>query len=181
MSWSREEVSGRGDTIRTCDLFHPMEARYQTAPRPATGKGLYPRGLGVNGDGLARSAEFIRLGNSRGQRNSAPGPVTTGRASLKESLASCISRVDFLEFLHRSSGGEGKRGDEQRERAPALFIRPGGSRKLRKACDMVWSVGGFQGFSFFLGEPERDSGDRVLQVTRLGGPNDRGRYARFGE
>ena len=25
---------GRDDTIRTCDLFHPMEARYQTAPRP---------------------------------------------------------------------------------------------------------------------------------------------------
>ena len=28
--------SGRGDWIRTSDLFVPNEARYQTAPRPET-------------------------------------------------------------------------------------------------------------------------------------------------
>ena len=30
----RWEFDGRGDRIRTCDLFVPNEARYQTAPHP---------------------------------------------------------------------------------------------------------------------------------------------------
>lgn len=37
------QITGRGDTIRTCDLFHPMEARYQTAPRPDEHRAVYLR------------------------------------------------------------------------------------------------------------------------------------------
>jgi hypothetical protein len=28
---------GRGDKIRTCDPLHPMQVRYQAAPRPDRG------------------------------------------------------------------------------------------------------------------------------------------------
>ena len=29
-----ESLIGRGDKIRTCDPLHPMQVRYQAAPRP---------------------------------------------------------------------------------------------------------------------------------------------------
>jgi hypothetical protein len=31
------KLIGRGDKIRTCDPLHPMQVRYQAAPRPDRG------------------------------------------------------------------------------------------------------------------------------------------------
>ena len=31
------QKNGRDDRIRTCDILHPKQARYQTAPRPDNG------------------------------------------------------------------------------------------------------------------------------------------------
>src|SRR5260370_41495610 len=36
-SSTKSQVIGRGDKIRTCDPLHPMQVRYQAAPRPDRG------------------------------------------------------------------------------------------------------------------------------------------------
>src|SRR5690606_26126795 len=47
---------GRDERIRTSDPLHPMQVRYQAAPRPDSGRILNTRATGCNFGGAAKNA-----------------------------------------------------------------------------------------------------------------------------
>ena len=113
--WTSAEKAGRGDRIRTCDLFVPNEARYQTAPRPEAG-GIWQRSPSTQGGG-ARNLRRVAIASSatgrcdlalRASRTSDSiqiGPTGETRMSAapanvryaKDRAAGCVWRLDMAE------------------------------------------------------------------------------------
>ena len=90
---------GRGDWIRTSDLFVPNEARYQTAPRPDRGPEYDASGAWAQG--AFRAADRLR---ARAGRRSGPVGALSALAGLDEPVQGRFSKtvdgelpVGFLE------------------------------------------------------------------------------------